>query len=161
LGLQVLIEQVHPVCVFRLPRLLRKLFEQAGDEPLSQLLEIGHSGRREWVEPNVSLGILKENSVGHESIEVKVKIQGRTKSLDASCGSAKRLWDSLSPSAALLPRKKRAQKQHERQTNQLGPPREQKAELHRQSQDPLPNRNGGKHRASKVCRRVGHPSPSA
>lgn len=34
-------------------------------------------------------------------------------------------------------------------------------ELHRQHQDPLPNRNGGKHMVSKVSRRVSHPSPSA
>jgi len=113
------------------------------------------------VEPNVSLGILEEHPVGHEGMEVQVQIQGGTKSLDASDGSAEQFWDSLLPSAASLPYKECSQKQRERQTNQLGPPREQKPELHRQSQDPLPNRNGGKYMVSKVCRRVGHPSPSA
>ena len=113
------------------------------------------------MELHVSLGIFEEHPVGNERMEVKVEIQGRSKSLDASDGSAERLWDSFSPSAASLPRKECAQKQRERQANELGPPREQKAELHRQRQDPLPNWNGGKHTVPKVCRRVGHPSPSA
>ena len=113
------------------------------------------------MKPNVSLRTLEKHPVGHERMEVKVKIQGRTKSLYASDGSAERFWDSLLPSASSLPRKECSQKQRERQTNQLRSPREQKAELHRQSQDPLPHRNGGKYMVSKVCRRVRHPSPSA
>ena len=113
------------------------------------------------MELHVSLGILEEHPVGNERMEVKVKIQGRTKSLYASDGSAERFWDSLLPSAASLPRKECSQKQRERQADQLGSPREQKPELHRQSQDPLPHRNGGKYMVSKVRRRVRHPSPSA
>jgi hypothetical protein len=83
------------------------------------------------------------------------------KSLDASDGSAERLVDSLSQRGTSLPRKQRSQKQRERQTNQLEAPREQTPELHWQRQDPLPNQNGEKHTLSKVCCRVGHPSPSA
>ena len=109
------------------------------------------------MELHVSLGILEEHSIGYERMEVQVQIQGRAKSLDASDGSAERFYDSLPASAASLPSKQCAQKQRERQTDQLGPPCEQKAELHRQCQYPLPNRNGRKHTVPKVCCKVGHP----
>ncbi len=88
---------------------------------------------------------------------MQVKIQGKTKSLDASDGSAERFCDALPVSAASLPSKQCSQKQRQSQANELGSPSDQKAELHRQSQDPLPHRNGGKYTVPKVCCKVGHP----
>jgi hypothetical protein len=43
------------------------------------------------MELHVPLGIFEEHSVGYERMEVQVQIQGRTKSLDASDGSAERV----------------------------------------------------------------------
>ena len=42
------------------------------------------------MELHVSLGIFEEHSVRYKRMEVPVQIQGRTKSLDASDGSAER-----------------------------------------------------------------------
>jgi len=72
LRLQVLREQVHPVCSFVLLRRRSELLEQAGDQATGYPFQIRHSGRRERVELNISVGSLGKYPVRYQRVEVKV-----------------------------------------------------------------------------------------
>ena len=68
----ILGEQVHLGCSFGLLRLRSEFFEQAGDEATGYPFQIRHSGRRERVELNISVGSLGKYPVRYQRVEVKV-----------------------------------------------------------------------------------------